>query len=106
MIDIVSVPNGTNGDDIGVLDTQTFRAANILSVQLGDLEYAPNIGIDLKYFLSEDFRFQNESFKNYLIEVLANNGINVASVMQTIDNLFVTLGFNLSAEEKSGFIAR
>lgn len=103
MIDIVSQGNGL---DIGLFDTQTVRAANILSVQIGNLEYAPTLGIDLAYFLSPDFIFQNESFKSYLVEVLANSNINVATLTETIDQLFTTYGFNLSAEQKSGFIAR
>lgn len=102
MIDIVST-----GNDIGLFDTQTSRAANILSVQLGALEYAPDLGIDLKYFLSEDFRFQNASFRSYLIEVLANRGINVAAVVETVENLFSKYTFNLKAEESdSGMVAR
>lgn len=104
MIDIVSAETGT---DMGVLDTQTMKAANILSVQLGALEYAQDLGIDLKYFLSEDFKFQNESFKSYLIEVLANRGINVSSVVETVEALFSQYNFNLSPEETStGLVAR
>ena len=102
MIDIVSV-----GADIGLFDTQTTRATNILSVQLAALEYAQDLGIDLKYFLSDEFRFQNESFKSYLVQVLANNGINVASVTEVLENLFASYQFKLSAEDKtSGLIAR
>ena len=103
MIDIVSA---IQGQDLGMFDTETCRAANILSVQLGALEYAQDLGIDLKYFLNPDFIFQNESFKAYLIEVLTNKGINVSSVVQTIENLFGVYTFNLSASDKSGFIAR
>jgi hypothetical protein len=102
MIDIVSV-----GDDIGIFDTQNFRAANILSVQIGNLDYAPDLGIDLRYFLSEEFRFQNESFKAYLIQVLANYAINVASVIDTVENLHRQYTFNLvPAESDGGMIAR
>jgi len=96
MTDIVSV-----GDDIGLFDTQTTRAANILSVQLGALEYAQEIGIDLDYFLREDVSFQNESFKAYLVEVLATNGINVATVTETIETLYRQFTFNLTPEETS-----
>ncbi len=103
MLDIVSAGGGL---DIGLYDTQTVRAANILSVQVGALEYSPLLGIDLAYFLSPDFKFQNASFKSYLVEVLANNSINVASLTEAIDNLFSIYGFNLSADQKSGFIAR
>lgn len=103
MIDIISADE--NG--LGILDTQAARAANILSVQLGALEYAPELGIDLKYFLTEDFRFQNASFKSYLIQVLTNQGINVSEVAEVIDNLFTTMTFNLSPQETEGsFIAR
>ena len=102
MIDIVSV-----GTDIGLFDTQTTRAANILSVQQGSLEYASDLGIDLKYFLSEEFRFQNDSFKAYLVQRLANYGINVASVTDTVENLFRQYTFNIPpAEVEGGMVAR
>lgn len=96
MIDIVSV-----GNDIGLANTNTERAGNILSIQLGSLEYLPLFGIDLAYFLSEDFRFQNESFRSYLIETLANNGINVSSVTELVDNLFTQLNIEVSADEST-----
>jgi hypothetical protein len=101
MIDIVSATT-----DIGLFDTQTCKAANILSVQLGNLEYAKTLGIDLKYFLSEDFQFQNESFKAYLVEVLANNRINVASVIDEIQRLYSVYTFNLSADDKTSGLVR
>ena len=104
MIDIVSAEQGL---DLGLYDTQTTKAANILSVQLGDLEYAQDLGIDLRYFLSEDFKFQNESFKSYLVEVLANSGINVSSVIDVLQRLHAEYTFNLTPEETStGMIAR
>jgi hypothetical protein len=60
MIDIIS---SNDGQDLGLYDTQTERAKNILSTQVGSLEYAKDLGVDLNYFLSPDFKFQNESFK-------------------------------------------
>ena len=100
MKDIVSVPPASS--DLGLFDTQTSKAGNILSIQLGSLRYAPDLGIDLKYFLDPDFQFQNESFKAYLIQVLANNSINVASVLESIDNLYSQYIFNLSPAESDG----
>ena len=97
MIDIVSVDQ-----DLGLFDTQITRAKNILSVQIGTLEYEPDLGIDLKYFLSEDFRFQNESFKSYLIQVLANYGINVAEVIDTVEALSEKYTFVIPPAEESG----
>lgn len=98
MIDIMK---GEPGKDLQVFDTQTFRAKNILSTQLNTLVYAPELGIDLKYFLSEEFSFQNESFKSYLIQVLANRSINVASIGETVQNLFTQYIFNLTPSENS-----
>ena len=93
MIDIIST---TDGLDIGVYDTNTNKAANVLSVQLGALEYAPDLGIDLNYFLSEDFRFQNDSFKSYCVNILAQNGINVTEVLDVTQSLFSDFIFNFT----------
>lgn len=102
MIDIVNVDG-----DIGLFDTQTTKAANILSIQTGSLAYAPDLGIDLRYFINEDFRFENESFKAYLVQVLAENSINVASVLDTVEALFTKFTFNLTPSETEGtLIAR
>lgn len=104
MIDIVDFENG---QDIGIYDTQVEKAKNVLSVQLRALEYAPDVGIDLRYFLTEDFKFQNESFKAYCVERLANSGINVASVFTEINALAEKYTFNISPEEVStGLVAR
>lgn len=103
MIDIITVEDG----DVQIYDTQTERAKNILSVQWGSLEYAQTFGIDLKYFLSEDFRFQDASFQSYMIQILANYGINVAELTVNMENLFSSYVFNLLAPENSdGLIAR
>ena len=88
-------------------NTQTHRAANILSVQLGALEYAPTLGIDLKYFLEETTAFQDESFEAYLVQALANKGINVASIETVLKALDADYNINLSPEENStGLVVR
>lgn len=102
MIDIISV-----GEDMGFYDTQTVRAQNILSIQLQTLIYAPDFGIDLKYFLSEEFRFQDESFQSYLIQRLANYSINVSSLAVDPDFLSVAYQFNLTpAESTDSLVSR
>lgn len=95
MIDIIANETG----DIAAIDTQTARAKNILSTQIGDLVYAPTLGIDLKYFLSDEFKFQNASFKSYLIQVLASYSINVASLDDQVENLFSKYVINLTPPE-------
>ena len=103
MIDIV----GFTTKGMEVYDTQTERAANTLSVQLGSLEYAQDLGIDLRYFLTENVRFQNDSFKAYIVQTLASRGINVASLTEIINQLDSDYDINLSPEENStGLVAR
>ncbi len=105
MIDIVTPSE--NGLDAGAINTQIYRAGNILSVQIGALEYAQEFGIDLAYFLSEDFVFQNESFKSYLIQILANYSINVESVLTVIESLYSDLTFKIPPSDSGGgLIAR
>ena len=105
MIDIF--PPSEEGLDLGKYNTSVARAKNILSVQIGALEYAKDLGIDLKFFLSEEFKFQDDSFKAYLIETLAYRGVNVAELTENVESLFSEYIFNLAAEETtSGLIAR
>jgi phage pi2 protein 07 len=103
MIDISSV-----GTDIGVFDTQTPRAANILSIQQGVLVYVPaDFGIDLKFFLDENFRFQNASFKSYLVQILANYSINVSQVADILNDLHRQYTFMIApAETETSLVAR
>lgn len=103
MIDITS----SNASGMTVMNTQTFRAANLLGVQIGSLEYAPAIGVDLKYFLNEELKFQNDSFKSYLIQTLAGKGINVANLIETLEDLSAKYTINITPDETtSGMIAR
>jgi len=103
MIDIVSA----NELGMGVFDSQVGKAGNILAVQLGALEYLQDFGIDLEYFLSEDFRFQNDSFKAYLIERLSAQGINLSSVLEVVETFSSNLTFNIQPDEtNSSLMAR
>lgn len=104
MIDIGYVAQGV---DLGAYDTQTYKAANILSVQLGALEYAPQLGIDLKYFLSNDFEIQNASFEAYCIRILAENGVSVNGITKAIEALHESMIFNIAPiETTTGLLAR
>lgn len=103
MIDIIEfTPKGMR-----IEESQTQQAANILSTQLGVLEYAPDLGIDIKYFLEEKISFQDESFKAYMVQSLAQRGINVASLVEVINALDSDYNINLSPVENStALIAR
>lgn len=102
MIDIVDV-----GSDIVIQNSDTPRAANILNTQLGSLTYNQDLGADIKYFLNESISFQNESFKAYLVEVLANWGINVDGMVEIQNALSSDLTITIAKnEQSSSLIAR
>ena len=92
--------------DLVLYEAQTSKAANVLSVQLGALEYAPTFGIDLRFFINPDFQFQNESFKAYLIQRLAEHNINVAQVIQELEQFYLKFTFVVGDADKTvgGFI--
>lgn len=81
--DIVS----TSGPDLGIQRTDVAKAGNVLAVQLGSLEYAPNFGIDLKFFLESDFQLQNESFMSYCVERLLAHQVGVMSAIEVLGQL-------------------
>jgi hypothetical protein len=101
MIDIVNIT-----DDLVLFDAQTSKGANVLSVQLGALEYAPTFGIDLEFFLDPNYQFQNESFKSYLIQRLAEHHVNVNQVLESLSQFLLEYEFVVGDADKStgGFI--
>jgi hypothetical protein len=84
MLDIVKIEDGL---DLGIADTAVMKAGNVLSIQLGSLEYAPGFGVDLRYFLQDSIQFQNESFKAYLVQRLTEHQVNVSEVIEVLDSL-------------------
>lgn len=102
MIDIFAIEDGK---DLILADSVVPKAANLASVQLGSLEYAPDFGIDLLYFIDNPIQFQNESFKTYLVESMAQNMINVTEANEVLEHLYSKLQFSVDANEDSeGFI--
>lgn len=97
MIDITSVTGG----DLTVMTSQAAKAANVLQVQVGDLEYAKTFGIDLEFFLDPEFQFQNESFKAYLIQRLSEHHINVNQVLESLEKFFLKLTFTVGDEQNA-----
>lgn len=96
MIDIVEVTH-----DLIVYDTNIPKASNILKTQVGSLTFAPDFGIDLKYFLTENLRFQNESFKAYIIQVLANHGINANAIIDDVEALYSKYTITVNPENNT-----
>lgn len=94
MIDIVDV---RDGEDLVIQDSAVMKAANVLSVQTGSLEYAPLFGVDIKFFVFSQLRIQRESFKAYLIERMSMFQINTADVMETLERFYSTITFSVSS---------
>lgn len=93
------------GGDLKTYNTQVEKAKNVLDVQLGSLEYAKELGIDLEYFfINEEFVFQNESFRAHMIERLSANMVNSSSVLTLIEKLYNEYTFNIGNEPTSGLI--
>ena len=82
MLDIVEI---NDGEDMVIRDAIVSKAGNVLSIQIGDLEYLPDFGIDFKYFLESDLQFQNESFKAYCVQRLVESQVNVSQVIETVE---------------------
>lgn len=102
MRDIVQVLNNL---DLNVDDSIVPKGANLLSVQIGALEYSKEFGIDLKFFLDNTIVFQTESFKSYLVQRLSQNFINVTELINVVDNLVLDLNFSLDQQqETTGFV--
>lgn len=96
--DITSI----DGDDLNVAQSESERAANLLGTQIGDLEYAPESGIDLRYFLTSEFKIQNASFKAYLVQRLLEQQVNVVNVVETIETLFTNFTFGIGTSDDTG----
>ena len=102
MLDIVEI---ADGKDIGIQNSAVGKAANVLSVQLGSLEYAPDFGVDLRFFMQEGLQFPNESFKAYLTERLTQSQIVVSQVLSTLETFFEKYTFYVGdANDAKGFI--
>lgn len=90
MRDMIEFPTGK---DIQLADTIAPKAGNVLSVQLGALEYQQDFGVDLSYFLESEFQIQTESFRAYLIQRLTESLVNVTNCVEVVDTFTSTFGF-------------
>lgn len=92
MIDIYKIEDGK---DLNLQDNQVPKAVNILSVQEGTLEYAPDFGIDLRFFLDGNVTYQTESFKAYIIEKMAKQQVTVVELIETVDNFVSNFDYGI-----------
>ena len=73
------------GMDLPLANNVAPKAGNVVSTQLGSLDFAPDFGVDLVYFITDEFEFQAASFKAYLVQRLTQHKINVAQVVSILE---------------------
>lgn len=101
MIDITKV---VLGKDLFVEDSVAPKAANVISTQLGSLDYAVDFGADQQYFLDQQLEFQTQSYVAYLVERLSIHGINVSDVTEVLTTFTNMFTFSVGSQEIQGKI--
>lgn len=87
-------------------DTIVFKAKNILETQEGSLNYAPELGIDLKRFLDPDVKIQNRTFEAYSIQKLGEQGVNPIELILNKETFRQVFDYTVAEAEKEGLIAQ
>lgn len=87
-------------------DTIVFKAKNILETQEGSLNYAPELGIDLKRFLDPDVKIQNRTFEAYSIQKLGEQGVNPIELIVNKETFRQVFEYTVVEAEKEGLIAQ
>lgn len=87
-------------------DTIVFKAKNILETQEGSLNYAPELGIDLKRFLDPDVKIQNRTFEAYSIQKLGEQGVNPIELIVNKETFRQVFEYTVAEADKEGLIAQ
>lgn len=77
-------------DNFEIVDTNLFKARNVLITQLGSLYYQPELGINIEMFITSGIAFQESVFRTHVIEQLIANNV-VLSSLEPIAELFETI---------------
>lgn len=96
--DIVEI---ADGKDLGLASSDIPRAANVISVQLGDLEYASSFGLDKEYFLTQQIQFQKANFRAYVVQRLAEHQIGVGQVIEFLEALGMKFTYQVVSPNKN-----
>jgi hypothetical protein len=83
---------------VKLIDTQSYKARNILSVQKGSLNYDAEAGVDRDYFINNDKKFKRNSFFAYLVQELIFQNIAVTDYVVDLTKDFIqNLQINLQS---------
>ncbi len=89
------------GKDLPVQNSIAPKAGNVINIQLGSLDFAPDFGVDLAYFITDDFQFQAASFQAYLVQRLTQHKVNVAKVINVIQGFMQNNTFTVGEQSDS-----
>ena len=87
-------------------DTIVFKAKNILEIQENSLNYAPELGIDLKRFLDPNVKIQNKTFEAYSLQKLGEQGVNPIELIVNQETFRQVFEYTVAEADKEGFIAK
>jgi hypothetical protein len=103
MIDIVLFDK-EKGDSL-IVNTDVYKADNLLRIQTGSLMYAVDFGIDLNYFLNPAFEIENDVFINYLQQRISEFSMNVGDLKRVTEEFrekaLITINSNETAGSKT-----
>ncbi len=91
----------TQGNDLPTQNSIAPKAGNVVNIQLGSLDFAPDFGVDLEYFITEDFQFQAASFQAYLVQRLAQHKVNVSKVIGLLSGFIENNTFTVGEQPDS-----
>lgn len=93
-------------NDLEFVSSELPRAENLIGVQLGTLNYQPNWGVDLEYFLNPNFEIQAECFEAHLLQRIGFWGMNVIEFMSKQGKFVREMIFKFSASKDSNSMMR
>lgn len=93
MIDIILFDKA-KGDSL-IVNTDVYKADNLLKTQTGSLIYAVDFGIDLNYFLNPAFEIENDVFINYLQQRISEFSMSIGDLKRVTEEfsekVFITI---------------
>ena len=92
--------------DLVIVSSELPRAANLIDVQLGQLYYQPDWGVDLAYFLNPDYEIQAESFEAYLLQRIGFWGMNVINFAAKQGRFLREMSFNFGQPKENNSLMR
>lgn len=88
-------------NNLQVSDTDVFKGANILNVQLGRLYYAVTTGIDLARFITPDVSIQTQTFFSYVQQQLLQQGVKIENAIDVSEKFIGSVVMDAAEPEHS-----